>query len=150
MKHTYTYIQSEISEIMTRICGVIAECAPDDEATLVTLSGDLGAGKTTSAQHIGKVLGVKEHITSPTYVIMKRYETTDTTWDTLIHIDAYRLSSWSDLEDLSLEEYIQRPKTLILMEWPEKVADMPHTAHAHLDITITAPEERVVILTTRR
>ena len=48
--------------------------APQNSTTLITLSGDLGAGKTTFTQQIGELLGIKEKINSPTFVISKKYQ----------------------------------------------------------------------------
>ena len=62
-------------------------------ASILALYGDLGAGKTTFTQTLGEILGIKEDITSPTFVIMKRYQTANESFRSLIHIDAYRLNS---------------------------------------------------------
>lgn len=93
----------------------------ENTATLVTLSGDLGAGKTTLSQAIGRALGVKETIVSPTFVIMKRYATKDARFSTLVHIDAYRLKGKGELVPLGWEMLLREPRTLILLEWPERV-----------------------------
>ena len=50
---------------------------PSDKAVVIALSGDLGTGKTTLVQTIARDLGITEIVTSPTFVIMKQYETTD-------------------------------------------------------------------------
>ncbi|MCD8528000.1 MAG: tRNA (adenosine(37)-N6)-threonylcarbamoyltransferase complex ATPase subunit type 1 TsaE [Candidatus Pacebacteria bacterium] len=105
-----------------------------DRGVLMTLSGDLGAGKTTLTQHIGRILGISGHITSPTFVIMKRYTCDPASgFDTLIHIDAYRLSSWQELESLDIATYMAQPRTLVIIEWPEHISDtMPQP-----DVTLT-------------
>lgn len=94
-------------------------------AALLLLSGELGAGKTTFAQAVGKSLGVTERMTSPTFVIQKEYQVQSTGKNTefkrLIHIDAYRLESFADLELLGWHEFVKDPQTLILLEWPEQV-----------------------------
>jgi tRNA threonylcarbamoyladenosine biosynthesis protein TsaE len=58
----------KIAEILLRKIS-----APQNSASLITLSGDLGAGKTTFTQKIGEILEIKEKINSPTFVISKRY-----------------------------------------------------------------------------
>jgi tRNA threonylcarbamoyladenosine biosynthesis protein TsaE len=100
-------------------------------ATLVTLAGDLGSGKTAFTQMVGKILGIKAKITSPTFVIEKKYKLPpagrggiSTGYKQLIHIDAYRLNSGRDLLALSWDEIIANPENLILLEWPEKVKDI--------------------------
>lgn len=87
-------------------------------ARLVGLVGDLGSGKTAFVKGVAKALGVKENITSPTFVIEKIYPFGDRQ---LVHIDAYRLSSREDLETIGFEELVQDRKNLIFIEWPERV-----------------------------
>jgi len=101
---------------------VLAKLAPKNTATIVALVGDLGAGKTTFVQALGKELGVTETMQSPTYVLMKKYQTTNSKFQTLIHIDAYRLENPEEFTALRPEQFLQDPKTLVVVEWPEKVA----------------------------
>src|SRR3989344_5376080 len=92
-------------------------------ATVVTLSGPLGAGKTTFAQGIARALGVDETVSSPTYVIEKIYQLENQKWQRLIHIDAYRLKSVHELAVLGWRELFADPVNLIVLEWPEHVAE---------------------------
>jgi tRNA threonylcarbamoyladenosine biosynthesis protein TsaE len=96
------------------------------KATVVGLFGDLGSGKTTFSQALGKHLGINEFMTSPTFVIMKKYLLDHTTpsFTTLFHIDAYRLEKGHELEVLGFQELIKDPKNLIVIEWPERVIDI--------------------------
>lgn len=93
-------------------------------ATIVALSGDLGSGKTTFTQFIAKHLGIKENITSPTFVIVKSYKLLVMSYKFLHHIDSYRLNGGEELLVLGWQEIISDPKNLVLIEWPEKVADV--------------------------
>jgi len=95
-----------------------------NEASIVGLSGELGAGKTTFTQELAKVLGVSERVTSPTFVILKIYEIEHERFKKIIHIDAYRLKSGSELTALSLTEEFKDPTNLILVEWYENVSDV--------------------------
>lgn len=90
-------------------------------ATIVGISGELGAGKTTLAQGIAKALGVEETVTSPTFVIEKIYALSGQKFSRLVHIDAYRLKSAHELEALGWYELLRDPANLVLLEWPEKV-----------------------------
>ena len=100
-----------------------------ESATLVTLSGELGAGKTAFTKAVANALGVEETVTSPTFVLEKIYllprklggETPK--FSRMIHIDAYRLEKGSDLAPLGFDEFMQDVSNLILLEWPEKVVD---------------------------
>ena len=94
-------------------------------ATLITLSGELGAGKTAFTKAVARTLGVTETVNSPTFVLEKIYKlgSANSEFERLIHIDAYRLEKGSDLASLGFDEIMQEPENLILLEWPEKVAD---------------------------
>lgn len=95
---------------------------PDkSKATIVGLYGDLGAGKTTFMKSVAEVLGIKETIQSPTFVIEKIYELENQIFKHLIHIDAYRLDSSEELLKLGWQEIIANPQNLICIEWPERV-----------------------------
>ena len=93
-------------------------------AAVLALSGDLGAGKTTLTQHFAQLLGVKENIISPTFVIMKSYPLQEQKWETLIHIDAYRIEQEKEMQVLGFHHLLSDPKNLILIEWPEKIAGL--------------------------
>ena len=95
-----------------------------DSATLVTLAGELGAGKTSFAQGVARELGITEIVTSPTFVLLKSYEVPevkDTNFKRLIHIDAYRLEGGKSVAPLELEKYLKDSESLILLEWPEMI-----------------------------
>lgn len=107
---------------------VLSKISSGEKATVVALSGDLGAGKTTLTQQIAGLLGVKEAVISPTFVIMKIYGLSKQKWKHLVHIDAYRLESEKELELLGWHEMINDSSNLILIEWPEKVPGLTKDA----------------------
>lgn len=111
-------------------------------ATIIALSGDLGAGKTTLTQSMARVLGVQENIQSPTFVILKRYELHDTSYTSLVHIDAYRLKSGAELQKLNWQEYVSNPSNLIIIEWPENVSDLIPTDAIQIKLTHVSDTER--------
>jgi len=87
---------------------------PDkNKAVVVALEGDLGGGKTTFIQGFAKGLGIKDKITSPTFVIMKKY-------NFLYHIDCYRIKN-KDLLELDFNEIISNNCNFIVIEWAERV-----------------------------
>lgn len=103
---------------------VCASLEKDEEhAVLLTLQGDLGAGKTAFTKELATILGVTEHITSPTFVLAKEYNLQDQEFKTLIHIDAYRLEGDESLRPVGFEELLQNPNNLIVLEWPERVEE---------------------------
>jgi tRNA threonylcarbamoyladenosine biosynthesis protein TsaE len=92
-------------------------------ATVLGLSGDLGAGKTTLTQAIAQTLGVSSDVQSPTFVVMKSYGLTDGPFTKLVHMDAYRIESLSELIPLRFNELLQESGTLIVIEWPERIKE---------------------------
>lgn len=88
---------------------------------VIALVGDLGAGKTTLTKGIGKALGVKRVINSPTFTIMKVYETTNEKIKKLYHLDVYRITNSED--DFELEEYFYLDG-LAVIEWAHIIQDM--------------------------
>lgn len=91
---------------------------------LVELSGNLGAGKTTFTQELARQLKISEKITSPTFVLMKKYEIDFGQFKKLVHIDAYRIEDVSEISILNLPEIFADKENLILLEWPEKIAEI--------------------------
>lgn len=91
----------------------IADLLP--RPSLITLSGDLGAGKTTFTKSLGKELGVTSTINSPTFTILKSYRMADGA--PLHHIDAYRLEGI--VQDLGFEECFD--EGVCVVEWPDYI-----------------------------
>jgi tRNA threonylcarbamoyladenosine biosynthesis protein TsaE len=82
------------------------------------LVGDLGAGKTTFIKGVAKGLGIKRHITSPTFVLMKVYNVTKhKVIKTFVHIDTYRGLSIDDLDNIGAMEYFMDEKAVSFVEW---------------------------------
>ncbi len=100
---------------------VLAKLAPKNTATIVALRGDLGSGKTTFTQALARELGITATVQSPTYILMRKYQITNHKFQTLIHIDAYRLENPKEFAALRPEQFLKDPKTLVVVEWPEKV-----------------------------
>lgn len=93
-----------------------AQCEAGD---IVTLTGDLGAGKTTFTKGVAEYLGITKEIVSPTFTIMNVYETAHPTIKRLVHIDTYRLKSLDELLGIGVEDFVGAPDTLSVIEWPE-------------------------------
>jgi len=85
---------------------------------IIALFGDLGSGKTTFTQGLAKGLGVKERVTSPTFVILNLHQANKGL--TLAHFDLYRLNSESDLEGIGATDYLGKKNIISVIEWPEK------------------------------
>lgn len=89
---------------------------------VICLYGDLASGKTTFTQGIGEYYGISR-LLSPTYVIARQYPLSSPIFSQLVHLDLYRLENIDDLKSLDLFEIWNDPKNLVVIEWPEKIAD---------------------------
>ena len=114
---------TETAEIAKKILEII-EKQEVTGAFVLALSGELGAGKTTLSQEIGKILEVKETMQSPTFVIMKSYDTSHSIFKKLVHIDAYRIEKEEELKVLKLEELFKDKSVLFVIEWPENIKNV--------------------------
>ncbi len=101
--------------------------AKNDHAAVVALHGNLGSGKTTFTKQLAKHLGITETVTSPTFIIQKRFEINgddNRPFKKLIHIDTYRIDLQDELVRLGWNEDLNDPQNLISLEWPENVPDI--------------------------
>lgn len=87
----------------------------------VAIKGKMGAGKTTLIKFIGKHLGVKTLISSPSYVFLRTYKTKNPKIKNLHHFDAWRLDNPRKISTILDEEELITDHDLILVEWPEKI-----------------------------
>ncbi len=110
---------------------------------VITLSGDLGAGKTTFVKGCLKALNYQGKVISPTFNILKCYFDVQ---PHIYHIDAYRLED--NNHDLGLEEYIESDG-LCFIEWPQFIADIIPNKHLEIYIKIIDDEHREFIFIDR-
>jgi tRNA threonylcarbamoyladenosine biosynthesis protein TsaE len=112
------------------------------QSTLLNLSGDLGAGKTVFIKGLAKGLGIKKTILSPSFVLLRSYKGTSG-WE-LDHIDAYRLAP----EDAKIFDFnkIKKSKTIIAVEWPEKIIKALPKSSFKIKISHTTSETRTIEL----
>jgi tRNA threonylcarbamoyladenosine biosynthesis protein TsaE len=88
------------------------------EGDLVVLVGPLGAGKTTLTRGVGEALGVIGNVSSPTFVIARTHKR-ENGEAPMVHVDAYRLGSADELDDLDIDF----PKSIVLVEWGKGMLD---------------------------
>ena len=97
---------------------------------IVTIAGDLGAGKTTLVQSICRGYGVTEDVTSPTFALVHRYASPRSA---VFHLDLYRLRDIEELTNLGWDE-IGAEEALILIEWPERAGNRIPKEHVPISL----------------
>ena len=105
----------------------------------LTLTGDLGAGKTTFVRGLAEGLHINEVVQSPTFNIMKIYLKGDRP---LIHIDAYRLNDVNT--DIGLEEYIGYENGLTMIEWPLFIEKLLPKDTIYIELTHNGEDKRTI------
>jgi tRNA threonylcarbamoyladenosine biosynthesis protein TsaE len=105
---------------------------------VICLQGDLGAGKTTFVQGLAQGWGTLDSVSSPTFIIVNLYRRADGAQ--LFHMDAYRLDSTSEAEELDLESMLTQGPLLI--EWPERIQGLIPPDRIWLEMEYLADEHR--------
>jgi tRNA threonylcarbamoyladenosine biosynthesis protein TsaE len=103
---------------------------------VITLTGELGAGKTTLAQAICDGYGVEEPVTSPTYAIVHRYVAPKSP---VYHVDLYRLDDPSQLTNIGWDDRVSE-HAIVIVEWPERAGTRIPPDHLPIDIDYVAGE----------
>lgn len=137
-----SYSQEELPEVAKSLLELLP--VSSNGAVILALKGELGAGKTSLTQAIASCLGVEELVTSPTFVIAKWYKTNNQTFEGLVHVDAYRIESESELSPLGFDDLVKKPKTLIVIEWPEKIPEALEKLSVNLFNIEHEGEKRVI------
>ena len=128
-KHVISTSRAQTIDLANTLAGHLFD------GCVITLSGDLGAGKTTFTQGLGQGLGITKLISSPTFTIMKQYHGSLD----LIHIDAYRLEGLH--QDLGLDELIGT-QGVTVFEWPEQIPDLIPADHLAISIRRLSNDHR--------
>lgn len=110
---------------------------------VLVMTGDLGAGKTATTRGLGEGLGVRGDVTSPTFVIAREHPSLGD-GPALVHVDAYRLGGFGELDDLDLDASLDEAVTVV--EWGEGMAE--GLAEDRLHLTLTGVEDRTVAVAT--
>ena len=130
MSNTQLLIQTQSAEETRNLGATIGRLLR--EGAIITLTGDLGAGKTTFVQGLGAGLGVKETITSPTFILINRYRCAD--GRKLQHADCYRLANAPlEMWDIGLGELFWSDD-VVVVEWADRIPGL--LPPEYLDIAI--------------
>lgn len=89
------------------------------------LCGPLGSGKTAFARAVLRTLGWRGRVTSPTFVLRHDFAVKHPRWKRVVHVDAYRVSGLAEEAALDLASVAEDPGCLVMIEWPEKLRQLP-------------------------
>jgi len=137
----------ETKKVAADLARKIIKTKPQRQACIIALEGELGAGKTTFIQGFAKALKIRQKITSPTFVLIKSYKLSATTYKLLYHIDAFRLKDWHDLVSLGIKEIFANPQNIILIEWAERVKSILPKKRINIHIDHISKNERKISIT---
>jgi tRNA threonylcarbamoyladenosine biosynthesis protein TsaE len=121
--------EAELIDFSGRVARALREA--ERFPLVIALRGDLGAGKTTWARAALRALGHAGRVPSPTYTLLEHY---DAGGLVVVHLDLYRLASEAELENLGLRDWLEKPATWVLFEWPERAPGL--LARSDLEIAI--------------
>jgi tRNA threonylcarbamoyladenosine biosynthesis protein TsaE len=112
---------------------------------VICLQGELGAGKTTLVQGIAQGWGSLDSVSSPTFILVNVYRRAD--GSQLFHMDAYRLDSVSEAEQLDLDSMLA--EGALIIEWPERMSGLVPAERLWIEFTHAGEEERELKFTAR-
>ncbi|HRY30838.1 MAG TPA: tRNA (adenosine(37)-N6)-threonylcarbamoyltransferase complex ATPase subunit type 1 TsaE [Candidatus Paceibacterota bacterium] len=111
--------------VLNHLKKLVSESGSSNKAIIVGLCGNLGSGKTTFMKYFAKELGITEEVTSPTFIMRRRFRLSGSEnfpWKNLYHFDMYRVESTDELGPIGFDDTIANPENLVFIEWPEKIA----------------------------
>ncbi len=113
---------------------------------VVCLEGSLGAGKTVLAQGIGRGWGATEPLISPTFVLMRQHRR-PTRDQLLLHVDFYRVQGLEEAQGLGLEDWLESPEVVVVVEWPERAPEVLPEERLWIRLDFAGEARRLVLIT---
>lgn len=122
---------------------IASNLAAKIKSGILTLEGELGAGKTTFVQAFAKALGVTAKVKSPTFNIIKKYRSHIRY---IFHIDCYRLKDHKEAIPLGMKDIFQEKNVIVLIEWPERISKILPKKLTKVHIDHIAPSKRKITI----
>ena len=125
-----TQNEKETSDFAKNVLKEALREAGADRPLIFYLEGELGAGKTRFVKGLAEALGIKDNITSPTFVLMKKYEVPKgyRVWGigyrSFYHIDCYRIYDAKDARQIGLDKILENPRAIVAIEWAERIEEI--------------------------
>lgn len=142
-------VPKKATELADSIKKFVSASPKRETAVVVALSGDLGSGKTFFTSTFAKILGVKEAVLSPTFVMMKSFpvlnpEFKKLGFKKLVHFDVYRIEKKEEMAVFDWVGLVSDPSNIIFIEWAEKISGMLLFAHFLVSFSHTDEKTRDV------
>ncbi len=109
---------------------------------VVCLFCNLGTRKTGFSQAVAKIIGGKDRVVSPTYILVRRYEIPKNRF--FWHIDLYRMNTLEEIKVLGIEEIADDPENVVLIEWPEKILELLPQKRWEIHFNSTGKNSRAI------
>lgn len=115
-------------------------------ALVVSLEGELGSGKTEFMKGIGESIKKKKEVSSPTFLIMKKYllGSNKKLFKNIWHLDCYRLNNFKELENLGFKDLLKEKENLIFIEWGDKIKKYLPKNHLTIKFKIKNDNQRIL------
>jgi tRNA threonylcarbamoyladenosine biosynthesis protein TsaE len=146
MKKIFTKNEKETERLGLKIAKRILKSKKGMVAKILALYGELGAGKTTFLKGFAKGLGIKEKVLSPTFIIIKKFQVSNSKFKNFYHIDCYRIKKEKELLILGLKEIIRNPKNIVVIEWAERIKKFLPKKVLEIKFKILGKKEREILI----
>ena len=110
----------------------------------ICLYGELGAGKTVFTSGLINYFLPKKRILSPTFIIVRHYPVIDSRIKNIYHADLYRMANNGEIESTGLAEFINKPDSVVLVEWAEKMGKLLPKDRTDVKLLITGEHRRKI------
>lgn len=111
---------------------------------VICLTGELGSGKTTFVTGFIRHFLPHARVLSPTFTLVRQYTVKHAAIRHIYHLDLYRLKQHADIAHLGIEEYMNSPDTVVLVEWPERLSDTHATHRIDMQFAVLADIRRSI------
>lgn len=136
-----TWITRSVKQTQN-LAAKILSLAAANQVNVVSVEGEMGAGKTTLIQGMGRELGIKRNLPSPTFILVRSYELPTVPWKNLYHVDLYRLKTAGEMRSTDLAELWQDQKNLVVIEWADRAEAVLPRKRVEVTIKIKSETSR--------
>ena len=137
MTKIVTSSEEETLEVAARLAALLPRPA------VLTLTGDLGAGKTVFSRGLARALGVQGPISSPTFTIVQEYDIAE---GSLYHMDLYRIHDDDEALAFGIDEFLNDKRAVCLIEWPQRLSWLLDTEVIAVEMNHVSEFEREICL----